>query len=310
MDLEKIYRLITNELAQWVKEFIRLLPYIALAVIVLVIGLFLAKKIRNLALRLIRKVSHIETINNLFASFIHILSIGITFFVVLSLLQLDKAVTSILAGAGILGIALAFAFQDIAANFMSGIFLSFRRPLNVGDLVKLNDYLGRVEAINLRDTSLITLQGQRIIIPNKEVFQNPIENYTSTHKRRLDITVGVSYGDDLAKVKAVTLDALSSIKERDPKEEITFYYKEFGDSSINFDVRLWLNSPQQAVFLQARSETIMAIKQAYDEHGITIPFPIRTLDFGIKGGEKLSDMQVDLGQHTTNDQANKNTSAT
>ena len=119
----------------------------------------------------------------------------------LSILQLDKAVTSILAGAGIIGLALAFAFQDIAANFISGIFISFRKPIKLGDVVKINDYMGKVEQINLRDTIILTFQGQMVIIPNKDVFQSPIENYSLLGRRRLDLVVGVSYGDDLEKVK-------------------------------------------------------------------------------------------------------------
>ena len=89
-----------------------------------------------------------------------------------------------LAGAGVVGLALAFAFQDIAANFISGIFISFRKPLHIDDIVKIGDYMGRVEEINLRDTVLRTFQGQMVIIPNKNVFQNPIENYSMLGKRR------------------------------------------------------------------------------------------------------------------------------
>jgi len=218
--------------------------------------------------------------------------LGVTFFVALSILNLDKAVTSILAGAGIIGLALAFAFQDIASNFMSGIFLSIRRPLHTGDIVQIKDYMGKITQINLRDTVLRTFQGQMVIIPNKEVLQNPIENYSLLGKRRMDLTVGVSYGDDLQKVKNVTLKALEGIEGLTKDDEITFFYKEFGDSSINFDVRLWVHTPEQPEYLQVRSEAVMRIKKAYDENNITIPFPIRTLDFGIKGGVPSNEITI------------------
>ena len=191
-------------------------------------------------------------------------------------------------------LALAFAFQDIAANFMSGIFMSFRRPFDIGDLVNVDHKMGRIEAINLRDTTLITLQGQRLIIPNKAVFQNTIENYSSTGKRRLDLSVGVSYGDDLAKVKSVVLAAIDALTEKDPNRQPELFYKEFGDSSINFDLRVWLRDVDQLNYLEAQSEAIMIIKKAFDQNDITIPFPIRTLDFGIKGGETLSEMKLNL----------------
>ncbi|WP_247235763.1 mechanosensitive ion channel family protein [Telluribacter sp. SYSU D00476] len=294
MDINKAIDLLSDKLYNWVRELIRLLPNIALAALVLVLGFFVAKFVRRLALRLIQRVSSHGTVNALFGSLIYTIFAGVIIFIALSILNLDKAVTSILAGAGIAGIALAFAFQDIAANFMSGIFLSFRHPLRVGDLVKTNDYFGTVIEINLRDTVLRTLQGQRVIIPNKEVFQNPIENFTTTGRRRMDMTVGVSYGDDLRKVQDLTIRAVEKVSVRDPNEEVTLFFEEFGDSSINFSLRFWLNAPDQPTFLQGRSEAIMYIKEAYDQNDIMIPFPIRTLDFGIKGGEKLSEMDISL----------------
>jgi len=185
---------------------------------------------------------------------------------VLSILKLNTAVTSILAGAGIIGLALAFAFQDIAANFISGIFISFRRPLRVGDIVKVKDYMGKVEEINLRDTILRTFQGQTVIIPNKEVFQNPIENFSRLGKRRIDLWIGVSYGEDLEKVKQVTLQTLKGMKNLSSHDEITLFYQEFGGSTINFMLMLWADSPEQIIYLQVRSQAIMLLKKATDHN--------------------------------------------
>ena len=266
-----------------------MLPNLALAALIFTLGLFLSRGLKRLAKRLISKISGQKSLNNLFSSFIHVLGICVTIFATLSILKLEKAVASLLAGAGIFGLALAFAFQDIFANFVSGIFITLRKPIRIGDVVKLHDYMGKIEDINLRDTVVMTFQGQQVIIPNKDVFQNPIENYSLLGKRRLDLVVGVSYGDDLEKVKSVVLEAVQPISVR-TDDEITFFYDEFSDSSINFEVRIWINSPEQPIWLQGRSEAIMYIKKAFDENNITIPFPIRTLDFGIKGGEKLSDM--------------------
>ncbi|MDQ6813092.1 MAG: mechanosensitive ion channel family protein [Bacteroidota bacterium] len=290
MDFNTAYQLIVGKLTVWLHGFIRLLPNIFIAALVLVTGFYLAGKIKKVALKLIKKISHNATLDNLFASIIHIFFIGVTIFVVLSILQLDKAVTSILAGAGIIGLALAFAFQDIAANFISGIFISFRRPLYVGDIVKVKDYMGKVEEVNLRDTILRTFQGQMVIIPNKEVFQNPIENFSLLGKRRIDLTIGISYGEDLEKVKKVTLEAVRGIEGLSEQDETTLFYTEFGDSSINFLLRIWIKSPEQPVYLHVGSQAIMHIKKAYDTNDILIPFPIRTMDFGIKGGTPLNEM--------------------
>jgi small conductance mechanosensitive channel len=301
MDFNKAYDLITEKIETWVSTIIKLLPNIVLAAVVIVIGFLLAKFIRKYSVKIIRKFSQIQTINNLFGSIIYVVVILITFFTALNIIGLDKAVTTVLAGAGILGLALAFAFQDVAANLMSGIFMSFRHPFDLGDLVNVDNKMGRIEAINLRDTTLITLQGQRLIIPNKAVFQNTIENFSSTGMRRLDITVGISYGDDLVKVKKVVLAAVEQIEERDPNRQPEFFYKSFGDSSINFDLRIWLKGEEQIIFLKAQSDAIMFIKKAFDQNEITIPFPIRTLDFGIKGGKTLSEMKLNLIEKLNNE---------
>lgn len=293
VDINKAWQLIFGKLTFWVRELIKLLPNMALAALIIVVGFFVAKLLRNLAHRFILRASRHHTVNNLFSSFVYILTIGVTLFTALSILKLDKAVTSILAGAGLIGLALAFAFQDIAANFISGIFIILRRPLRIGDIIKSKDYMGCVKDITLRDTVLLTFQGQMVIIPNKEILQNPIENFSLLGKRRMDIEVGVSYGDDLNKVKEITLEAVKQISVR-TDDKITFFYTEFSDSSINFQLRIWVNSPEQPVYLQAKSEAIMLIKQAYDANNITIPFPIRTLDFGIKGGTTLSEVPIKL----------------
>lgn len=289
MDINKAYHLIESKLLAWVREFIRLLPNILIASLILVLGFYIAKLIQKLAQKIFHRFTQHETISNLFSSFVYLLAIGVTLFVALSVLHLDKAVTSILAGAGIAGIALAFAFQDIAANFMAGILLLIRRPLVIGDLVKSNNVMGKVITLNMRDTIIQTFQGQMVIVPNKEIFQNSLENFTRSGKRRIDLTVGVSYGDDLDKVKEVTLQAVKKITVLDNERPPRLFYTEFADSSINFTLQVWINSTEQPIFWQGTSEAIMLIKKAFDENGISIPYPIRTLDFGIKGGENLAE---------------------
>lgn len=153
--------------------------------------------------------------------------------------------------------------------------------------------MGKVVEINLRDTVLLTFQGQKVIIPNKDVLQNPIENFSLLGKRRMDLIVGVSYGENLENVKLVTMEAVKDIAGI-TEDDVTFFYKEFADSSINFELRIWVATPDQPEYLRVRSEAIMKIKKAYDEASITIPFPIRTLDFGIKGGQPLSEVALTI----------------
>ena len=144
--------------------------------------------------------------------------------------------------------------------------------------------MGKVEAITLRDTVIRTFQGQMVIIPNKEVFQNPIQNYSLLGMRRMDIEIGVSYAEDLERVRSITLNAVKNLPRIAEDTETQFFFVAFGDSSINFSLRIWAETCEQAVYLELRSQAIIKIKQAYDANKIMIPFPIRTIDFGIKGG--------------------------
>jgi small conductance mechanosensitive channel len=186
-------------------------------------------------------------------------------------------------------LALGFAFQDLAVNFIAGVFMAVRKSFRIGDIIESNGFMGKVTEISLRSTKVLTFQGQKIVIPNRLIFENPLSNY-STGQRRIDLGVGVSYGDDLQKVEDVTLQAVKNLSIHDVNRPVDLYYEGFGDSSINFIIRFWVEFKQQPDFLKARSEAIKAIKAAYDAEDITIPFPIRTLDFGIKGGEKLDAM--------------------
>ncbi len=129
-----------------------------------------------------------------------------------------------------------------------------------------------------------------VLIPNKNVFQNPLINYSQTAQRRIDLSVGVSYGDDLEKVKKITIGAVQDVPNRIEGKDVELFYEEFGNSSINFILRIWTNYTTQKEFKHSISEAIQKIKKAYNENDIMIPFPIRTLDFGIKGGEKLSEV--------------------
>ena len=116
-----------------------------------------------------------------------------------------------------------------------------------------------------------------MLIPNKQVFENPIMNYTIRGTRRVDITLGVSYADDLEKAKRVAMEAVAAVPDRLPDREVELFYEEFAESSVDFTVRFWLPFEGQKDYLAARSDAIIRIKRAFDANGITIPFPTRTL---------------------------------
>ena len=297
MDIQGAFQKLQIKIESWVDALILMLPNFVVAIVLVILFVVLAKITRNIVGRLLDRVSHNTAINRLISAMLYIIVIIIGSFIALGVLNLDKTVTSLLAGAGIIGLALGFAFQDTFANFISGVIIATRRPFRIGDIVETNDFFGTVMQMNLRTTVLRTPQAQKIIIPNKSVLQNPITNYSFFGERRIDLEVGISYGEDLEKVKSVTTAAIEQIDYLQKDKEVEFFYKEFGDSSINFEIRYWINFYGQTEYLKARSEGVMKIKAAYDQNDITIPFPIRTLDFGIKGGEKLSEILTEGGKN-------------
>lgn len=273
----------------WWETTVSMFPNFIVAIIVLVIFYLIAKYIKHLIKKFFQKFYGQSAVINLFSNIVYLSVLTAGLFVSLDILDLDKTVTSMLAGLGILGLALGFAFQEIASNFISGIILSINKPFTIGDIIEVEGNTGTVEFVSLRTTNIRTFQGQKILIPNKTIFQNAITNYTENGKRRVDLEVGVSYGDDLEKVQKVTLEAINSLDDILKDEGIHFYFTDYGDSSINFVLMFWTEyKKKHSEYMEAKHRAIMAINKAFNANDITIPFPIRTLDFGIKGGEKLS----------------------
>lgn len=295
MGFNKAWELLSAKTMGWARGFVLLLPNLLVAIVVLIAFWLAAKLVRNVLTRVLRRVSHSEQVNRLLAYTVFLGLLAIGTFVALGILGLQKTVASLLAGAGIVTLALGFAFQDIAANLMAGIYLSVQRPFRPGHIIETKDFFGTVKRIHLRWTEIRTQQGQVVLIPNKQVFENPIMNYSSTGKRRVDLRLGVSYGDDLEKARLITIQAVEGVSTRLPDADVEFFYEEFGESSIDCVVRFWIDFARQPDFLGAQSEAIERIKRAFDENGLTIPFPIRTLNFAAKGGETLPQALAEAG---------------
>ena len=295
MNLDQTFDLLARKLTGWGRAFILGLPNFLLAVATVVGFWLLARAARDVTMRVLRRVSHSEQVNYLMGQMVYVAVLAAGTFSALGILGLQKTVASLLAGAGIIGLALGLAFQDIAANLMAGIYLSVRRPFRRGQLVKTQEYFGIVQEVNLRWTQILTQQGQLVLIPNKQVFENPIMNYAVQGIRRVDITLGVSYGDDLEKAKRIAIEAVSAIPSRQPGRDVELFYEEFADSSIDFTIRFWIPFEQQKDYLAARSDAIIRIKKAFDAAGIALPYPTRTLDFAVKEGESLAEVLEEVG---------------
>ncbi len=286
MNTGELLNALFEKLEEWVFAFIRMLPNIAIAILVIVIGIFAAKVISKFAKNQMTRFHVDKTITGFLSRILFFVIMIIGLMVALSILNLSGTVASILAGLGIIGLALGFAFQDTAANFMSGIYITFKQPYAIGDVIETkNGVMGNVTDINLRITKVKTFDGPVVYVPNRFLFEDAFTNFTEGGQRRLRVDCGISYGEDLEKVERVVMETLENAPGRIKSEDITIHWLEFGDSSINFSANIWLDySRENKAFIGAKNYAIKALKKAFDDNDIMIPFPIRTLDFGIKGG--------------------------
>ncbi|MCC9135704.1 mechanosensitive ion channel family protein [Pontibacter silvestris] len=301
-DIDDALALLLDKLEAWGRHLVLMLPNIFVALIILVLTFIIARFIRGWIDKLTARFSHSKALNNLISTILYIAMVMVGFFFALQMLNLDKVVVSLLAGVGIIGLALGFAFQDIAANFISGVIIAIQRPFGVGDMIETNDYFGTIERITLRTIDVRQVTGELVRLPNKMVFENPTTNFSINGVRRIDLDVGISYGEDLERVQRVVIDALQEVKNRVKTRDIEVMYHEFGDSSINFKARFWITYSRQVDYVSAKSDAIIRIKKTFDANDILIPFPIRTLDFGIKGGEKLNEQLQSLNLSIKNGQ--------
>ncbi|WP_044510742.1 mechanosensitive ion channel family protein [Hymenobacter sp. DG25B] len=277
-EINNAFEMLSHKLISWGQDFIVMLPNLLIAAILFVAALYVARFARRVVTNMFHRVSPSVALRDLVATMTYVVVLLMGLFFVLEVLNLQKTVTSLLAGVGIIGLALGFAFQDIAANFISGIILVLQRPFTVGDIIKTNDYTGLVERVSLRTTDLRQVTGELVRVPNRKVFENPLINFTINTQRRVDLDCGVAYDSNLDQVRAVVLAALENLPNMAPNRQPEVMFTEFSDSSINFQVRFWVPYQKQLDYVGAKSEAIMRIKRAFDAEGIVIPFPIRTLD--------------------------------
>ena len=283
-------KLIEEKLGGWFDIVISHIPNFIVAVIIAIVFSILARFLGTMMRNLLRRSLDSQQIADLMASIFKMMVLCVGLFVALDFMGLKGTVTSLLAGAGIVGLAIGFAFQDMTENLIAGIAMGIRKPFKAGDVIKTDDVFGTVKSINLRNTLVENFYGQLILVPNKILFRNVLRNYSTLGVRRIEVPVGISYGDDPEKAAEVIVKKINEFDFVIKQDETAVYAEGFGDSSVNLLVWFWIKYPGEADFMTVRHKAVVAVKQALTDADISIPFPIRTLDFGIKGGEKLDAM--------------------
>ena len=284
---------LVDKLIGWFNAIIESIPNLILAILVMVAAYFTAKYVSRLVIRLIDKRVEQESIKGAISRVSAVIVVALGLFMALGVLNLGKALTSLLAGAGVVGLAIGLALQGTLANTFAGLILSFRKKIQIGHWVETTGYSGEVMDINLKDFTLKEADNNIVIIPNKTILDNPLKNYSLTTKMRVFIECGVGYESDLEKVEQLTKEVIANTFDQvETAENVEFYYTEFGNSSINYLCRFWIDAENMLEKLRAKTKAIIEIKKAYDkEEGINIPFPIRTLQFDSKLDVNTSDIK-------------------
>jgi len=260
--------LVYAKLLRWWTYLIKMVPNILLAVIVVVLFYFIAKLFRKLAYKLLHRISGKDAVSGFVATLINMSILILGIFIALNILKLQAAVTSLLAGASIIGLAIGFAFQDLTANFISGAYIAFRKPFEVGDLVETNSFLGTVEIINLRSTTIRTFEGLHVLLPNKDIFQKPIINYSRTSERKIELTFIIPQKANLEEIKQKVLNKIASISYLHDNRPSEFYYTAPDGANVKGVLSVWIRNHQPPGYLQTRHEVLVLATDALKEAGI------------------------------------------
>jgi small conductance mechanosensitive channel len=240
------------------------------AIVILIIGRWVAKGISKLIGRVMDKGKVDHTIQRFT---VNIAYIALMVFVVLAALsQLGIQTTSFIAVLGAAGLAIGLALQGSLSNFAAGFLMIIFRPIRVGDYIEGAGIAGTVEEIQIFTTTLATPDNKTVIIPNAALTGDNIVNWTVKGTRRVDMVMGIGYGDDIDKARQIMVDVMAAdpriLKEPAPQVAVV----ELADSSVNFVVRPWVKSSD---YWGVHMDLTEKIKKAFDSNGISIPFPQR-----------------------------------
>ncbi|MBJ2172662.1 mechanosensitive ion channel family protein [Aureibaculum sp. A20] len=286
--LEAWSKMITK-LESWLDGLVVNLPNIVIALIVFISVLFVSKYVNKITLKILDKGKLQKSMKNVVAKLMAMITVLVGLILILGILDLSKTLNTILAGAGVAGLAVGLALQGALANTYSGIILSYIKFVKLGDWIKSNDYEGEIVNIDLRAVTLKQVDNNLVYIPNKQVVENPIKNYSRTSQSRVILNCGVGYESDLDFVKNLAVKTITKhFDSVESEDEVIFLYREFGDSSINFELRYWINSTSGLEVAKSKTEAIIQLKNTFDKNNINIPFPIRTLNIpDMKLGDKM-----------------------
>ncbi len=243
-------------------------PKLAGALIMLIVGFIIAGFVASVVSKILARSGTDKTLTQFLTKLTRWTILLAVIFSVMGVFGFKAGgLASVLAGATV---AIGLAFQGSLSNFASGLMLLFFRPFSIGDFINVGGEYGTVEELGVFTTTMNTLDNRRIILPNSVIFGAKIENVTANSTRRVDINVGADYGASIAETRKVLESVIKSTPNVLAGQPNQIFLSDLGDSSINWQVRLWCNTEHYWDVWQAGTENI---KVAMDSAGIGIPYP-------------------------------------
>ena len=238
------------------------------ALAIFIIGRWVSKGIRNLLRRIMTRGKVDKTLISFVCNLSYV--VLLVFVIIAALSKLGIETTSVIAILGAASLAIGLALRGSLSNFAAGVLMIIFRPFKVGDYIEAGGTSGTVEEIQIFTTQLKTADNKTVIVPNDKIFGDKIVNYTTKGTRRVDMTFGIGYDDDIDKARSVILEIINGdgrmLKDQAPVVAVS----ELADSTVNFTVRAWTKSGDYWGFLW---DTTEAVKKRFDAEGIGIPYP-------------------------------------
>ena len=258
-----------------VNGFFALLPKIVLALLLLVVVWLIARGIRSLVQRAApgpRDSSIGLVLGRL--GYAGVLLLGL--FLAISVVAPGVGLTELIGLLGISSVAIGFAFKDIFQNLLAGILILLRQPFRTGDEITTGSFTGTVEGIETRATYVRTYDGRRVIVPNSQIYTQPVTVITAHEQIRSEYDVGIGYGDDIARAKQIALEAMGQVDGVLPDPAPDALTWDLADFTVNIRIRWW-SEPKRGNVVQVRDRVLQRVKERLSAAGIDLPFPTQQL---------------------------------
>lgn len=254
--------------------FVSRLPSIVTGLLVILIFYLIARLVRYLTEKSLKKVKASEHAARITArlAFIGVVAVG----VLVSLGVMGINAGALVASLGLVSVGIGFALKDVIENFIAGLILIFQRPFVVGDVVCFGDVEGKVEDVRVRDTVIRMFDGRQVFVPNAKIFSSAVINNNRNRSRRLGFEVSIAYAEDAPAAMAVARDALAGVPGVAEEPPPLVVAEELGESSVVLKAYFWVD-PVKVGILEIRSEAIAVVKQELQKADIEIPFPVLTV---------------------------------